>query len=264
MKRNQGANGRGGNRRNEALGFSAIEVTMVATVIAILALVALPVYMKKMEEARLNSTIDEMKELSTALVMAKADTSEYPRLQDLDNTTGFVDANGDNVPDNNLEDPEYAHVYVPSAYWNDLFFNDGGSERAILALRWKGPYVTYQQSRSIAIYDIRYSEVFRELLSNPSGGPVPYHGIWRPSDDLDRYPVDAWGTPYIFFGTGPTIYDSPSETGFLVARIFSCGPDGLPGDGGAFDAANLRPWEIDGTGGLLGEPDSDDIIRHVE
>lgn len=241
-------------------GFSAIEVTMVATVVAILALIALPAYLDRLEDARLDATLDEMKQISTAQIMARAYTGHYFRLHDLDNTDRFIDSNGDLVPDANVEGNNHYHDFVPSAFWNEKFPAGPAQERRPLARelsprRWTGPYLTIQNFRTISIDEIA-NDPDLQAMFDTAGGPLPYHGP-QAVDALDRYPIDSWGTPYLFFGVGQPIGYSGSESSFL-ARVYSLGPDGLPGDGQAYTAANLYPPEF---GGVLGA--GDDLVFNV-
>ena len=258
-------------------GFSAIEVTMVATVIAILALIALPVFLERVKDAREKATLDEMAQISKAQQLAYADTGHYFRLQDLDNTSRYTDITGiEGVTyEDSKQDPrqfEFSknrHIYIPNIYWNSN--NELSlSQRRILARQWKGPYVKYQQKDgegSIFWRDIRINVDFFNLLTTTSGdgGPIPHFSDPAPppgptedqyDNDEDLYPVDAWGTPYIFFATDLPSNDSDqaNETFYHSAYIFSCGPDGLPGDGQPFESEQLMPWWVqhDAFNGQLG------------
>jgi type II secretory pathway pseudopilin PulG len=228
-------------KRRRLMGFSAMEVTMVATIISILALIALPIFLARLNTARISAAQDEMSQIAKAEQIAFADTGHFFRLQDLDNV------NNNSSPLTNLEDFAHIHEYVPSAYWNQLF-TAGSSERSTLTRTWQGAYIAYQNMGTIPQFLL--DPAFDPTLANFSsvqGGPIYDHGsgVDNPNDML---PVDPWGTPYIFFGF---------ETDFQSAMIYSLGRDGLPGDGQPLTPENL--WR---RAGILGF--GDDLTYKVQ
>ncbi len=209
--------------KKSILGFTAIEIAMVATVIAILALIVLPLFRKRSEEAKLVAAQDDMRGLRSALVLANADTNWWFRLQDLDNTMQY------NSP------PLNPDTEVPLCIWNrELQFG----ERQSLATeeRWQGPYTSV--SRYVYLAEINsdytlpaeYQETatfnYKPYLFYSNGGP-----ILDLDDDsgLDKLPVDPWGNPYLFFGPGRLGIRS-NETSYSNAVIYSLGPNGAPGN----------------------------------
>ena len=72
--------------KRQEQGFTAVEIAMVATVIAILALLILPLFRTRTEEAKITAARDDMRSLAIAQMAAMADTGYYFRPQDLDNT----------------------------------------------------------------------------------------------------------------------------------------------------------------------------------
>ena len=74
---------RGGER-----GFTAIEIAMVATVIAILSLIVLPLFRNRVDEAKIAAARADLASLMKAEMVAQADTGYYFRLEDLDNVAG--------------------------------------------------------------------------------------------------------------------------------------------------------------------------------
>lgn len=209
-------------KHRRAKGFSAMEVTMVATIISILALIALPIYLQRLNAAKITAAQDEMFQIAKGQQLAFADTGHFFRLQDLDNLSEF------STPFSNVEIQGSIHEYVPSAYWNQLF-TTSGSERSTLFRNWQGAYLAYQNIGSIP-YGFLSIDPALANFSSQNGGPLSDHG---PSVEniTDLIPVDPWGTPYIFFGF---------ETDYQSAVIYSLGRDGLPGDGQPLTPANLQ------------------------
>ncbi|HOE63817.1 MAG TPA: prepilin-type N-terminal cleavage/methylation domain-containing protein [Candidatus Sumerlaeota bacterium] len=195
-------------------GFTAVEVTMVAAVIAILALIILPLFQKRAEKAKIAAAQDDLQGLAKAEILANADTDWYFRLQDLDNTKLYPGT------------PDERDVSVPHALW-DRFLDV--TNREILARRWEGPYIAIQtlSSTKLATALADWDPAF--FQQNAQGWyPIPvYSGIDNGDDNI---PKDPWGGPYIFFAPGETNYGG-STFRYANAVIYSMGPNGLPGDG---------------------------------
>lgn len=199
--------------KKNILGFTAIEIAMVATIIAILALIVLPLFRKRTEESKVVAAQDDMRSLRAALVLANADSDWWFRLQDLDN------------PD----------ADVPIAIWNRALTP---TEQDVLASeeRWIGPYDSV--SRFVYLFQIHdgYSVPtgYETLLRNPkpwlfrtNGGPILDLSA---DDELDKLPTDPWGNTYLFFGPGLLGIRPASETSYGDAVLYSLGPNGVPGD----------------------------------
>jgi type II secretory pathway pseudopilin PulG len=244
-------------RRRRA--FTAIELTAVASIIALLALILLPIVRKRVAQSRLTAAQDDMRTIEIAQTFARADTGHYVRLIDLDN--------GPN-------DPGVSDLAVPRGYWNEPI--PAGSFQPFRDT-WDGPYTTFNDTKAISISELLVTrpELFRGLPSSPAAGAddgpilVLTFGTAALGNDFadpttNRHPVDPWGSPYIFFGDSPigpnggTIAIS-TESNFSTATVYSLGPDGRPGDGSnpaidPTDSANyFRETGVLGTG--------DDITR---
>jgi len=203
---------------------------MVITVIAILALMILPLFRDRVEAARRAAAQDEIKSLLTAEVLAFADTGYYFRLQDLDNTREYNDP------------PIRPDDEVPITSWNRAFTLEERRKLRGGSNEWKGPYVS--------IGKIKYMEAVDALNAVPEffwsypqrGGPImdltPGAGWLGPSgwqdSAEDKVLIDPWGTPYLFFGPGQLLEEGGSyvsmETDFGHGVIYSLGSDGMPGD----------------------------------
>lgn len=228
--------------KKEKRGFTAVEIAMVATVIAILALLILPLFRTRTEEAKITAARDDMRSLAIAEMAAFADTGHYFRLQDLDNTQQY---------DSNIIRPDKD---VPVAYWNNPL---SAEQRAILAATWKGPYTslpkykTYQEM-SIRTYLFQSAGgtggAIMDLTSRSAavGGGTPVVSTDAPEDKM---PIDPWGNPYLFFGTGRRNELAPAEeSDYGTAIIYSLGPDGQAGNERGYD-----PYLYVRETGVLGE-----------
>ncbi len=242
MKRYWMPNWRKWRRRGEERGFTAMEIAMVATVIAIFALMVIPLFRNRVEEAKIAAAQADLTSLMKAEIMAHADTGFYFRLEDLDNVIN-------NAPNPlpggwsgvTIETPPL--VYVPGA--------DNRSPRNLTlqewyalagtsaSPKWKGPYVT--MNRTITYGELRASG--SPLLRTVNGGQyspirdIPVGGFGGGNanlydSDKNRIPIDPWGNPYLFF---PPL----NESNYNYCSIFSLGPDGLPGNGQPFIRQNL-------------------------
>lgn len=238
-------------------GFTAVEIAMVATIIAIIALLILPIYRKRTEEARIAAVQDELQSIVKATLLIEADISNLPtaRPQDLDNWENDTESV---IPaDNRSKTPPYAG-------WNyTVGFLPGGAaglnNRDTTILRnWQGPYLAVRRTAPIS-----------DLIALDPGwlypnGPVYIVGTTGPNftdgggnsiqdDPNDRYPVDPWGNPYLLFGQGRLNPTNTSESDFRSRVVYSLGPNGVPGNGPA-GAGRFRRLGDLGTG-LLGSGD---------
>lgn len=234
-------------------GFTAVEISMVATVIAILALLILPLFQRQTDEARITAAEGDIREFAIAMQLANAHTGYYFTLSSLDNTENFDTVTVDPTLD------------VPIVTWNDALTV---AEREALAERWHGPYASFR--RTIAPADLEVlqpgvwfrGDPFTASSGAGSNGPInqqvdPAFVGLDFSDD--RLPTDPWGTPYLFYG--PDFYHLPNGTGGIVAEtrfrnslFLSLGPNGLPGD-----ATTISPLLLMRETGVVGT--GDDIFR---
>ncbi len=222
-------------------GFTAVEIAMVASVIAILALLILPIFRQRAEEARVAAVQDELQSLAKALLLVEADMPAgfVPRLSDLDNpeNTELSDT-----------DPINTNVDPPRARWRrGLSPADPGFFEEIplveyfstIVPNWRGPYIAAPNTIPLATVRDGFP-----LLTDQNQGPIAVFtpGIDAGSVDIDRYPIDPWGTPYLLFGQEETIYN--------VRTLYSLGPNGVPSNDFSGNPANY-----DRRTGLLGTGD---------
>ncbi len=249
-------------------GFTAVEIAMVATVIAILALLILPIFRQRTEEAREAAVRDELQSLAKAYILIEADLNGFqPRLQDLDNVqnTGSAQVN-----------VALRATEPPYAEWNrTLGFTSGTTPNATpnnrvttVVPNWKGPYIAMPKFTTVD--DIQFLLPDAIYPNGPvyvvgANGASPQYadpGGNISDDPLDRYPVDPWGNPYFFFGTGRL--SDLQESTFNSRVVYSMGPNGLPGDGANSPLIYLRKGDAfladPSTRGELGTGDDREFI----
>ena len=213
-------------------GFTAVELTMVATIIAIIALLVVPILRKRVEMAKITACQDELSTLAKMEILAHADTGYYFRLQDLDNTENISN------PPNYVKD-------VPYFAWDGTPLN-----QLAISKRWGGPYVQYNSkvvSKTMTFSEALtyYPSYFYTTAGNPTGG-IYYDSATATYYANDLLPLDPWGNPYFFFGPGE--YDGETYYSCMMASL---GPDGKCGD-------KNNPLPVKRSN--FGQGNSDDII----
>jgi prepilin-type N-terminal cleavage/methylation domain-containing protein len=234
------------NRR----GFTAIEITMVATIIAIIALLILPLFRSRTDDAKVAAVRDELDSIVKAAVLANADTGHWFRLCDMDNTQL-------NTVDTCPGAPLDPGTEIPIAYWNQTITCN---QRDMLstAQSWQGPYLAFK--KTIPLQTL-INDNHPALWSN--GGPLFYIGgagaavdgtIGAGDASDDRYPVDPWGAPYIFFGPGKLGHNPASESDFGNGVVYSLGENGIPG-GDDLLSATITGSDFTRETGIIGTGD---------
>ena len=240
-----------GSPGNSQAGFTAIEVSAVATIIAIMALILIPIMRNRIDESKIVAAKDDMKAIETAQLVAYSYSSAYYRLQDLNRGTATLTADMTEA-----ERTTEINDKIPPATWNTTLTDP---QRAALANTWKGPYYAIHKSETVSNLLATFPQLF--FGAQGEGGPLL---VVTNEDTTREYPVDPWGGPYIFFGSGKIGAGSgesvelgiqfSAETNFSTAVVYSLGPDGAPGDG-----EQLIPENLFREAGILGS--GDDIKR---
>jgi len=265
------------SHRARRAGFTAIEVTAVATIIAILALILIPIVRTRVEESKKVAAQDDMAGIEKAEEMAYGYTNHYFRLQDLNRP----EPTDEEIQGFKAGTNATAAFKIPDAYWDRSLLQS--SETSYLVDNWKGPY--YQFHHSAAVGDLArqsqgngfYFHGDNQLVTNGKG-PI----LLLAKDEIDwlnppgsggaisgdpnkstlrQYPVDPWGNPYLFFGSGAMspfegMPEAPFPFPYPTAAVYSMGPDGMPG---SQTATNVKPEYYFREGNVLGT--GDDLKR---
>jgi type II secretory pathway pseudopilin PulG len=265
-------------------GFTALEVTAVAAIIALMALILIPIVRSRVEDAKLVAAQDDMNSIEKAETLVFADTGKFVRLQDLIRPQAdplIIADPGNGGYARELERP-------PQAVWNRAMTS---TEIVLMAKAWKGPQAAFHRSQPIASLIAQAPYLFTQVDTvglAPSGGPILFL-TGATTGDVDvaidagidatlPYPVDPWGNPYLFFGRGfvtdplaaagtagglnPTLPALPppqtgTEINYGTAAVYSLGPDGRPGT----TAAITDPLSYYREAGILGATGGDDLVR---
>lgn len=223
-------------------GFSAIEVTAVAAIIAVLALILIPAVNKRVDDSKIAAAKDDLQAIQKAEELAYGYTGHYFRLCDLDRPAPESPQDAD------------AALRVPRAYWNKPIMNQ--TETNFLVNNWRGPFLPLRRSMSLA--DIVRTRP--ELVSSNGlaalagadglGGPIYFYEgddvNWKfpkggaiaglDGQEGTQYPIDPWGNPYIFFGAGRyglpdgvSNFGLDQQNNWGTAAVYCMGPDGYSG-----------------------------------
>jgi len=120
-------------------GFTAAEIITVVAIIAILALIVIPKFWKRTEEARISRAKEEMARIADAEGLCFAYTGYYVHL-------------------GNLHGTEPGNTYTIVTAWDfQSWVNAGGpiipqvgSGYSVISVKnWTGPYITYQPSEMV-------------------------------------------------------------------------------------------------------------------
>jgi prepilin-type N-terminal cleavage/methylation domain-containing protein len=237
----------GASRRRR--GFTAIELTAVATIITILALILLPIVRNRVDQARVVAAEDDMRTIEIAETLARADTGHFFRISDLDGPIADPEDIEDAVADN--DEQELANILgqLPASYWDRPIpsFAITGTESSFdlrghpLVAMWKGPYTRFstQKFQTLEILVSVVPALFRSYniatganlafggSTDTTGTPID-HGNGGPiliirntevanfgdvQDDMAQgqtTAIDPWGAPYIFFGANAIATNLPA------------------------------------------------------
>jgi prepilin-type N-terminal cleavage/methylation domain-containing protein len=260
----------GGRIGRRDAGFTAIEIAMVAAIIAILSLIILPIFRGRVEDAKKAAAQADLSALMKAEMVVKADTDFYARLEDLDNVAL-------NSP--STAPPNGVTVEVPFFVYNPAGVGTPAAARPTLTTaqrtqlggsaespKWKGPYIAFQHSMTYDDLTVGPSAaLYLPLRRIGQGGneweaAIQDFGTATTSGCYDslqnRIPIDPWGNPYMFFApTGVDTAGNANPPRFPNCAIYSMGPNGLPGDGAGVVAANYtreytaqQPTQTNGLG----------------
>lgn len=115
-------------------GFTLIEVIVVAGIIAVLAGILVPLIFKEIDESKNSRAAADVRSISSALIILKKDTGQWPVSASCDNTVTVIQSAGvlptlgsnwDNTTPANLDD------YLAA------------DSNACWPVKWKGPYLAY-------------------------------------------------------------------------------------------------------------------------
>lgn len=121
------------NLRNNK-GFTLIEVIVVAGIIAVLAGILVPLIFKEIDESKITRAAADVKSISTALIVLKKDTGQWPVSASCEPTVTLLHGNG-TIPS-----------FSAAANWDQSAFNLfdyylNTDDNGCWPTTWKGPYM---------------------------------------------------------------------------------------------------------------------------
>lgn len=119
-------------------GFTLVEVLVVAGIIAILAGILVPLILKEIDESRISRAYGDIRAISTAMIIYKKDTGQWPDMHADCNHSVTLLSGGSNLPVGFTEkgfDDNTEGFYDTYFVYNDL-------ANTCNIPNWKGPYLT--------------------------------------------------------------------------------------------------------------------------
>ena len=114
-------------------GFTLIEVIVVAAIIAVLAGILVPLIFKEIDEARISRASADLRSISTAMIIIKKDTGQWPVNASCEPAQTML------VGDGNLPAGAGWDASALEKFDNFLL----SDVNACFGTKWKGPYIAY-------------------------------------------------------------------------------------------------------------------------
>lgn len=167
------------------------ELLVVLAIIGLLATILIPVYLNKMETAKIRTAQQECQEIAQAMEQCAIFHSFYVPIQLLDDLPrDTANVNTGNPPADSLDNESWGNIWLIDPFRDPILQAAGTQYRMdsniprVVDLReeWQGPFLNAQR-------------VFKDPL-NPTGTAL--------TDVRRDFPMDPWGQPYRFFSpVGP-------------------------------------------------------------
>lgn len=214
-------------KTRKAPGVTLIELIVVLGIVSILSTIAVGIYTKELQRARIAKTRVEIRSLEVAINRYQIDVGQFP-------PSGSGTQLAPNALDNfgSAEGAGYMVVALRSSL--------NGQQLSPLSERWVGPYIDFDENR----------------LGSISGGPIS--GLAAPAVQF----LDAWGNPIIYINSDDYALkngtelpsDSPffgSETYYNAStfQLVSYGPNGRSNFSGnqlGTEPDDITNWEASG------------------
>jgi prepilin-type N-terminal cleavage/methylation domain-containing protein len=179
------------NRNYKKRGLTLTELLVVMLIIGLLATIAIPVYTRRQEDARLRVAMGECREIAHAEEQCALFHGFYVPFQMLDDlpipssgSTVGMEAISDDNPGNLFAIDPFTQASQQESIQANFRIDRTSSNARIRALveDWAGPFMNFQR------------------FYVPAGGPFP--GDPNYLNNTIRFldfPLDPWGNPYVFY-----------------------------------------------------------------
>jgi general secretion pathway protein G len=128
-------------RQRRQNGFTLVEVIVVAAIISILAGILVPLIFKEIDEARISRAYADIRSISSAMLVFKKDTSQWPINANCTNTITMLTGNG-NIPPTITGTGWDTSTRTMFDYYLNTDDNACWSPPTMTPAKWKGPYMT--------------------------------------------------------------------------------------------------------------------------
>jgi prepilin-type N-terminal cleavage/methylation domain-containing protein len=160
------------------------ELLVVLVIISLLATIAVPTYIQKIQQARVTVALAETQTIAEALQACAVVHGFVVPLRVLDNVPNDSSIVADDFLDANISTGcSVIDAYIPvetQASSSQLTFASSDARVSNMVNRWQGPFIEYKR------------------FYNPSGTTTNLTALTR-AEMAQDYPLDPWGRPYILF-----------------------------------------------------------------
>lgn len=197
------------------------ELLVVLVIISLLATIAVPTYIQKIQQARVTVALAETQTIAEALQACAVIHGFVVPLRVLDNVPNDSSIVADDFLDGNIQSAFVIDAYIPvetQASSGQLTFSSSDARVQNMVTRWQGPFIEYKR------------------FYNPSGTTTNLTALTR-SEMAQDYPLDPWGRPYVLF----------ARTGIVGSYQPGGGPSPAPTTGlsNTVDNGSLNTIEAD-------------------
>jgi len=190
--------------RKDTAGVTLTELLVVLLIIAILGTIAVPVYLNRIETARVRVAQAEVRELAQAEDMVAAIHGFYVPLQMLDDVVPPTpaDTRADSIDNEATANPYLYKVALPpdAQLGTQLQLSDRTTDKDVASLynNWQGPFIN-----------------FNRYFKGVEGGALIANAVDSTDQQIQRdFPLDPWGQPYRFYGPLGILGSNATELNF--------------------------------------------------
>lgn len=227
--------------RKHTAGVTLTELLVVLLIIAILGTIAVPVYLNRLETARVRTAQAEVRELAQAEDMVAATHGFYVPLQMLDDVVEADPATTDAFADTVDNEPLNIALYkvnlppLDQTVGNQRELGDVDFDNDVQSLvdNWQGPFIN-----------------FNRFFKGLDGNRLKTNAMDSDTNEVSRdFPLDPWGQPYRFFGPlgilGSDAFDPRPFTQWNVDNMFDLVQIERSGDQDPFDRFAIVSYGAD-------------------
>ncbi len=203
------------------------ELLVVLVIISLLASIAVPTYIQKIQQARVTTARVEAREIAEALQACAVVHGFIVPLRVLDNVPNNATIEADDFIDSSITSSFVVDAYTPvdSQASSQLTFGSSDGRVQTMVDKWQGPFIEYKR-----FYNRNSTTTNLSALSR--------------ADMARDYPLDPWGRPYLLYATTGLLGTYPVPTGPGSSAVDPI-PDGTDnGDLTSFEQDRFDRWAV--------------------